>query len=63
MIGKFIFFIGLLQRVDVEQKLKDAPNKNYSIGVFIGEMLPFVILAGLAYLFFYWAKKKRKKDL
>lgn len=60
MIGKFLFFINLLQQVDVEKKLKNAPDNQYAIGVFIGEMLPFVILIGLAYFFFYWAKKKRK---
>ncbi|MCF6214053.1 MAG: hypothetical protein L3J45_08525 [Flavobacteriaceae bacterium] len=59
-MGKLVFFLNFLQQIDVEQKLKDAPDKQYAIGVFIGEMLPFVILIGLAYLFFYWAKKKRK---
>ncbi len=55
-----MYFINFLQQVDVEQKLKDAPDKQYAIGVFIGEMLPFVILIALAYFFFYLAKKKRK---
>jgi len=63
MMGKFLFLINFLQQVDVEKKLKDAPNNQYTIGVFIGEMLPFVILIALAYFFFYLAKKKRKKDL
>ncbi len=60
---KLVLFLNFLQQVDVEQKLKDAPDKQYAIGVFIGEMLPFVILIGLAYFFFYWAKKRRQKDL
>jgi len=59
-MGKLVFLINFLQQVNVEQKLKDAPNKQYAIGVFIGEMLPFVILIALAYFFFYLAKKKRK---
>jgi len=59
-MGKLIFLINFLQQVDVEQKLKDAPDKQYAIGVFIGEMLPFVILIALAYFFFYQAKKRRK---
>jgi len=62
MIGKFLFFTNLLQQVDVEKKLKDAPDNNYAIGVFIGEMLPFIILIALAYFFFYLAKKKRNKS-
>jgi len=61
-MSKFLFFINFLQQVDVEKKLKEAPDNNYAIGVCMGDMLPFVILAGLAYLFFYIAKKNRQKD-
>ena len=32
-----------LQQVDIEEKIKNAPDKGYEIGVFIGSMLPFVI--------------------
>ena len=39
------------QEVDIEQKLKEAPDSGYGIGVFIGTMLPFVILVVIAYLF------------
>jgi phosphoglycerol transferase MdoB-like AlkP superfamily enzyme len=60
MMGKFLTLFIFLQQVNVEDKLKDAPDNNYAIGVFIGEMLPFIILIALAYFFFYWAKKKRK---
>ena len=59
MMGKFLFLLNFLQQVNVEKKLKEAPDNQYAIGVFIGEMLPFVILIALAYFFFYWAKKKR----
>lgn len=57
------FVIPFLQQVDVEEKLKNAPNDNYAIGVFIGEMLPFVILIGIAYFVFYQARKRRNKNL
>jgi len=60
MMDKFLTIFILLQQVNVEDKLKDAPDNNYAIGVFIGEMLPFIILIALAYFFFYIAKKKRK---
>lgn len=61
-MSKFLFFINFLQQVDVEKKLKEAPDNHYAIGVFIGTMIPFVILAGLAYFFFYIAKKNRQKN-
>lgn len=62
MFAKLLFIITFMQQIDVAKKLKEAPDNRYSIGVFIGEMMPFVILIGLAYFFFYFAKKHRKKD-
>lgn len=62
MMSKLLTLFILLQQVNVEEKLKDAPDSNYAIGVFIGEMLPFIILIALAYFFFYWAKKRRKNN-
>ena len=52
--------IPLLQ-VDIEEKIKNAPDSGYEIGVVIGTYLPFVLLIGLAYFFYYKAKKR--KDL
>lgn len=52
----------LFLQVDIEEKMKNAPDKGYEIGVVIGTYLPFVILAGLAYLFYYMAKKRSKKE-
>ena len=52
--------ITLLQEVDIEQKLKDAPNDNYSIGVFIGTLLPFVVLVIIAYSIYRYNKNKIK---
>ena len=51
----------LLQVVDIEEKIKNAPDKSYEIGVVIGTYLPFVLLVGLAYLIYY--KAKNRKDL
>jgi len=48
----------LLQQVDIDQKLEEAPDASYSIGVFIGTMLPFVILVLLAYAVFRYNKNK-----
>ena len=53
-------FITFLQQVDIEEKIQNAPDKGYQIGVFIGSMLPFVILVGLAYLMYRYNKKRNQ---
>ncbi|VAW24141.1 hypothetical protein MNBD_BACTEROID04-878 [hydrothermal vent metagenome] len=58
MLAGFIFF---LQQVNIEEKIKNAPDKGYEIGVVIGTYLPFVLLALLAYLVYY--KARNRKDL
>lgn len=55
------FLILLLQNTDIDQKLKDAPDSSYGVGVFIGTILPFVILVIIAYAI-YRSRKKRFKD-
>ncbi|MFV9551758.1 hypothetical protein [Algibacter sp. PT7-4] len=45
-------FIALLRQINIDEKIKNAPDKGYEIGVFIGSMLPFVILVVLAYFMF-----------
>ena len=54
-------FIANLQQVDVEEKIKNAPDGNYEIGVIIGTYLPFVVLVLIAYFVYY--KAKNRKDL
>lgn len=54
-------FIALFQQINVEEKIKNAPDNNYQIGVIIGTYLPFVLLAALAYFIYYRAKNR--KDL
>jgi hypothetical protein len=44
----------------IEEKIKNAPDSSYEIGVVIGTYLPFLFLAGLAWLFYYFAKKRAK---
>lgn len=58
MIANFII---LLMQVDVQEKIKNAPDKGYEIGVVIGTYLPFVLLALVAYFVYY--KAKNRKDL
>lgn len=54
------FLILLIQNISVEEKLKNAPDDNYGIGVFIGSMLPFVVLVIIAYVIYQYNKKKLK---
>ena len=56
------FLILLLQDIDIDQKLKDAPDSGYGIGVFIGTILPFVILVAVAYAIYRHKKKNFKNN-
>lgn len=57
----FNWLIITLLQANIEEKIKNAPDKGYEIGVVIGTYLPFVILVALAYFIFY--KAKNRKDL
>lgn len=56
------FVLLFLQNVDINQKLKDAPDSNYAIGVLIGTILPFLILVIIAFAIYRSRKKKIKND-
>ncbi len=43
----------------IEQKIQEAPDSGYEIGVVIGTYLPFVVLVVIAYLFYYYSKKRK----
>ncbi len=50
-----------LQQINIEEKIENAPDKSYEIGVVIGTYLPFVVLVLIAYVIYYRAKNR--KDL
>lgn len=54
--------ISLIQQVNIDEKIKNAPDNGYLIGIWIGYVLPFVVLVGVAYLM-YTRAKKRQNDL
>ena len=60
MIKSLLFF--LLLQVDIKEKIENAPDKGYEIGVVIGTYLPFVVLVFLAYLMYYNFKKRKDLD-
>ncbi len=49
------------QQINIEEKIENAPDKSYEIGVAIGTYLPFVALVLIAYIVYY--KAKNRKDL
>lgn len=51
----------LQNTVDIEKKISEAPDSAYEIGVFIGYLIPFILLIGMAYIMFYAAKKRQDK--
>lgn len=53
--------ISLQQQTEViAEKMKNAPDSGYEIGVVIGSYLPFVFLIILAYYTYYRFKKNEK---
>ncbi|UMB59479.1 hypothetical protein MHL31_10355 [Lutibacter sp. A80] len=58
---KLATLLFLIQQVDIEEKMNNAPDGSYEIGVVIGTYLPFVVLVALAYFVYY--KAKNRKDL
>jgi hypothetical protein len=52
--------IAYLQEINIEEKIKNAPDQGYEIGVFIGSMIPFVVLVALAYLMYRYNKKRNQ---
>jgi len=51
--------ISLIQEIDINEKIKEAPDSSYEIGVFIGTLLPFVTLVIIAYLLFRYNKNRK----
>lgn len=51
-----------LQDLSIEEKIENAPDSSYEIGVFIGSLLPFVVLVVLAYIIYNKSKKRTFKD-
>jgi hypothetical protein len=54
--------ITLLQEAQIEEKLKSAPDDDYSIGIFLGSLIPFAILVTLAYVIYRYNKNRYNED-
>lgn len=58
-----MMFLTLIQQTpDINEKINNAPDKGYEIGVFIGSMIPFIVLVIIAYMLYYYSKKRHKDN-
>ena len=54
-----MYLLSIIQTVeDIEQKLQDAPDDRYGIGIVLGNLIPFTVLALIAYAIYYYNKKR-----
>lgn len=60
MIFKIVLILFLISQVNIEEKIENAPDSAYEIGVLIGSMLPFIFLVLLAYFIYYYNKKRNQ---
>ena len=52
----------LIQSVDLKEKLENAPDDSYQIGLIIGSFIPFILLVTIAYWMYYDAKKRENNQ-
>lgn len=57
-----MLFISLIQQIDINEKIKNAPDNGYLIGVWIGNILPFVLIVGAAYWMYSRAKNRQNEE-
>jgi hypothetical protein len=60
LIFKIVLILFLISQVNIEEKIENAPDSAYEIGVLIGSMLPFIFLVLLAYFIYYYNKKRNQ---
>tara|TARA_R110000787_G_scaffold232991_1_gene340009 strand:- start:376 stop:552 length:177 start_codon:yes stop_codon:yes gene_type:complete len=58
-MGLFLLF---QESSKIEKKMQEAPDNSYEIGVAIGTYLPFVVLVLIAYIFYYYSKKRKSRE-
>ena len=58
-----MYLLTLFQTVEeIEEKIQNAPDRGYEIGVFIGSMIPFVVFVLIAYAIYRYNKNRMHKD-
>ncbi|MBT8253069.1 MAG: hypothetical protein HKN00_13450 [Flavobacteriaceae bacterium] len=61
VVGLISAILLIFQQSEIDEKLNNAPDNDYALGVLIGSLLPFVILVLAAYLIFR-SHKNSKTD-
>ncbi len=59
---KLLYLLNIVLQQDpdfIKDKIENAPDKAYEIGVFIGTLLPMILLIGLAYMLFKFFKNRK----
>lgn len=57
-----MFLISLFQQTNIDEKIQNAPDNSYLVGVWIGNILPFAVLVGLAWWMYIRAKKRQNNE-
>jgi len=57
-----MFLISLFQQTNIDEKIQNAPDNGYLIGLWIGNILPFAVLVGLAWWMYIRAKKRQNNQ-
>lgn len=52
----------LIAQIDIQNKLKSAPDDQYQIGILIGSFVPMIVFAGIAYYLYFRAKNRTKNQ-
>ncbi len=52
----------LLQVEDIKEKIENAPDSGYQIGVVIGTYLPFALLVVFVYIIYFRMKNRKNLD-
>ena len=55
-----MMLLPLLQDIDINEKINNAPDASYKIGVFIGTLLPFIVLVVIAYFIHRYFKNRKE---
>lgn len=62
MLKSIHLICSVLQNLNIEEKINKAPDKSHEIGVFMGSIIPFIVLVIIAYMIYYHSKKHNKSN-
>ncbi len=54
-----LILLGQQSTEHIKEKIDNAPDGNYEVGVVIGTYLPFVLFIVFAYIVYYMAKNRK----